>query len=136
VLGLDPTASGTTTARGSLVVGVPERGGAESAAAGEEELAHVRAEGTTPDEVDALPIEGISVVRYMPAILTRRALLSKLVAADGTSLPQPCSSSSLTARHSSSLTISKLKSSSSSLNSIVALTVFLDNADTMIPRPW
>jgi len=136
VLGLDPTASGTTTARGSLVAGVPERGGTESAAAGEEELAHVRAEGTTPDEVDALPIEGISVVRYMPAILTRRALLSKLVAADGTSLPQPCSSSSLTARHSSSLTISKLKSSSSSLNSIVAFTVLLDNAETMNPRPW
>jgi hypothetical protein len=130
------TPSVTTTARDSLVAGVPERGGAKSAAAGDEELARARAEGTTPDEVDALPVGGISVVRNMPAIFMRRALLSRLVAAEGTSLPQPCSSRSLTARHSSSLTISKLKSSSSSLVSIVALTVLLDSAEMMIPRPW
>jgi hypothetical protein len=130
------TPSATTTARDSLVAGVPERGGAESAAAGEDELARERAEGTTPDEVDALPVGGISVVRNKPAIFMRRALLSRLVAAEGTSLPQPCSSRSLTARHSSSLTISKLKSSSSSLVSIVALTVLLDSAEMMIPRPW
>jgi hypothetical protein len=130
------TPSATTTARDSLVAGVPERGGAGSAAAGEEELARARAIGTTTDEVDALPMEGISVVMNMPALFMRTAWLSRLAAAEGTSLPQPCSSSSLTARQSSSLTISKWKSSSLSLVSIVALTVFLDNAETTIPRPW
>ena len=45
--------------------------GAESAAAGDNEPTRARANGATPDDVEALPIEGISFVRNMSAILLR-----------------------------------------------------------------